>query len=159
VTPGPLLKSDVTPCDAVKLVFRALWPERDWLIARYGRYTFSTRWRHLFDAAARPEKSSAARGLNIAGREESDPRSHTKGTTTDPRTHMHPARRASATLWRQCAVRCCSMCYNPRQAPFHHAVSCASHRRRAGRITGTHAPATRFQCGVVSSHQATGTIL
>ncbi len=37
--------------DAVKLVFRALWPEREWLIARYGRYTFSTRLRHLFDAA------------------------------------------------------------------------------------------------------------
>jgi hypothetical protein len=37
--------------DAVKLVFRALWPERAWLIARYGRYTFSTRLRHLFDAA------------------------------------------------------------------------------------------------------------
>jgi hypothetical protein len=32
------------------LVFRALWPERDWLMARYGRYTFSTRLRHLFDA-------------------------------------------------------------------------------------------------------------
>jgi hypothetical protein len=39
------------PRDAVKLVFRALWPERDWLIARYGHYTFSTRLRHLFDAA------------------------------------------------------------------------------------------------------------
>jgi hypothetical protein len=37
--------------DGVKLVFRALWPERAWLIARYGRYTFSTRVRHLFDAA------------------------------------------------------------------------------------------------------------
>ena len=37
--------------DAVKLVYRTLWPERDWLIARYGRYTFSTRLRHLFDAA------------------------------------------------------------------------------------------------------------
>jgi hypothetical protein len=37
--------------DAAKLIFRALWPERDWLIARYGRYTFSTRLRHLFDAA------------------------------------------------------------------------------------------------------------
>jgi hypothetical protein len=37
--------------DAVKLVFRALWPEREWLIARYGRYMFTTRLRHLFDAA------------------------------------------------------------------------------------------------------------
>jgi len=37
--------------DTVKLVFRALWPEREWLIARYGRYTFTTRLRHLFDAA------------------------------------------------------------------------------------------------------------
>ncbi len=37
--------------DAVKLIFRALWPEREWLIARYGRYTFSTRLRHLLDAA------------------------------------------------------------------------------------------------------------
>ncbi len=39
------------PRDAVKLVFRALWPEREWLIARYGRYTFSTRLRHFLDAA------------------------------------------------------------------------------------------------------------
>ena len=38
--------------DAAKLIFRALlWPEREWLIARYGRYTFTTRLRHLFDAA------------------------------------------------------------------------------------------------------------
>jgi hypothetical protein len=37
--------------DAVKLIFRALWPEREWLIARYGRYSFTTRLRHLFDAA------------------------------------------------------------------------------------------------------------
>jgi len=37
--------------DAAKLTFRALWPEREWLIARYGRYTFTTRLRHLFDAA------------------------------------------------------------------------------------------------------------
>jgi hypothetical protein len=36
--------------DAVKLVFRALWPERAWLIARYGRSAFSTRLRHLFNA-------------------------------------------------------------------------------------------------------------
>lgn len=39
------------PRDAVKLIYRALWPEREWLIARYGRYTFSTRLRHLVDAA------------------------------------------------------------------------------------------------------------
>jgi hypothetical protein len=39
------------PRDAVKLVFRALWPEREWLIARYGRYSFATRLRHLIDAA------------------------------------------------------------------------------------------------------------
>ncbi len=37
--------------DALRLIFRALWPEREWLIARYGRYTFATRLRHLFDAA------------------------------------------------------------------------------------------------------------
>lgn len=37
--------------DAVKLIFRALWPEREWLLARYGRCTFATRLRHLFDAA------------------------------------------------------------------------------------------------------------
>ena len=37
--------------DALRLVWRALWPERDWLIARYGRYTLTTRLRHLFDAA------------------------------------------------------------------------------------------------------------
>jgi hypothetical protein len=37
--------------DAQRLVCRALWPEREWLIARYGRYTFTTRLRHLFDAA------------------------------------------------------------------------------------------------------------
>jgi hypothetical protein len=37
--------------DALCLIFRALWPEREWLIARYGRYTFTTRLRHLFDAA------------------------------------------------------------------------------------------------------------
>jgi hypothetical protein len=39
------------PRDAVKLAFRALWPEREWLMARYGHYTFSTRVRHLLDAA------------------------------------------------------------------------------------------------------------
>ena len=37
--------------DALRLIFRALWPEREWLIARYGRCTFATRLRHLFDAA------------------------------------------------------------------------------------------------------------
>jgi hypothetical protein len=36
--------------DALRLIFRALWPEREWLIARYGRCTFATRLRHLFDA-------------------------------------------------------------------------------------------------------------
>ena len=45
------LGSSIFLRDAAKLVFRALWPERAWLIARYGRYTFSTRLRHLFDAA------------------------------------------------------------------------------------------------------------
>jgi len=37
--------------DGLRLIFRALWPEREWLIARYGRYTFTSRLRHLFDAA------------------------------------------------------------------------------------------------------------
>jgi two-component SAPR family response regulator len=37
--------------DAAKLIFRTLWPEREWLSARYGRYTFITRLRHLLDAA------------------------------------------------------------------------------------------------------------
>jgi Uncharacterised nucleotidyltransferase len=37
--------------DVLRLACRALWPEREWLIARYGRCTFTTRWRHLFDAA------------------------------------------------------------------------------------------------------------
>ena len=37
--------------DAVRLVSRALWPEREWLVARYGHYTFATRLRHLFNAA------------------------------------------------------------------------------------------------------------
>ncbi len=37
--------------DALRLVYRALWPEREWLIARYERYTITTRLRHLFDAA------------------------------------------------------------------------------------------------------------
>jgi hypothetical protein len=33
------------------LFVRALWPEREWLIARYGRYALATRLRHLVDAA------------------------------------------------------------------------------------------------------------
>jgi hypothetical protein len=37
--------------DALRLFARALWPEREWLIARYGRYVLATRLRHLFDAA------------------------------------------------------------------------------------------------------------
>jgi hypothetical protein len=37
--------------DALRLISRALWPEREWLMARYGRCTFATRLRHLFDAA------------------------------------------------------------------------------------------------------------
>jgi hypothetical protein len=37
--------------DMLKLVLRALWPDRDWLIARYGHYTFSTRVRHFLGAA------------------------------------------------------------------------------------------------------------
>ena len=37
--------------DAAKLIFRALWPEREWLTARYGRYTLALRLRHLFSAA------------------------------------------------------------------------------------------------------------
>jgi hypothetical protein len=36
--------------DALRLIFRALWPEREWLIARYGHCTFATRLRRLFDA-------------------------------------------------------------------------------------------------------------
>jgi hypothetical protein len=39
------------PRDVLKLIFRTLWPERDWLSARYGRATFGTRVRHLLDAA------------------------------------------------------------------------------------------------------------
>jgi hypothetical protein len=39
------------PRDILKLIFRTLWPERDWLSARYGRGTFGTRLRHLLDAA------------------------------------------------------------------------------------------------------------
>ncbi len=37
--------------DAVKLVYRALWPEDEWLQARYGRAGVGTRLRHLLDAA------------------------------------------------------------------------------------------------------------
>ncbi len=37
--------------DAVKLVYRALWPEEEWLQARYGRSGWRTRLRHVFDAA------------------------------------------------------------------------------------------------------------
>ncbi len=37
--------------DALRLIFRALWPEREWLIARYGHYSLATRLRHLIDAA------------------------------------------------------------------------------------------------------------
>ncbi len=39
------------PRDAVKLVYRALWPEADWLTARYGRSGWRVQLRHLFDAA------------------------------------------------------------------------------------------------------------
>jgi hypothetical protein len=37
--------------DALRLCAGALWPEREWLVARYGHYTFATRLRHLFNAA------------------------------------------------------------------------------------------------------------
>ncbi len=43
--------------DAVKLIYRALWPEREWLMARYGsgaitrgRAGIGLRLRHLIDA-------------------------------------------------------------------------------------------------------------
>jgi hypothetical protein len=36
--------------DAVKLVYRALWPENEWLRARYGQSGWRTRLRHVFDA-------------------------------------------------------------------------------------------------------------
>ena len=36
--------------DAVRLLGRALWPEREWLALRYGTVTPSIRWRHLFAA-------------------------------------------------------------------------------------------------------------
>jgi hypothetical protein len=39
------------PRDVLKLIFRTLWPEREWLSARYGHYTLGTRVRHFFSAA------------------------------------------------------------------------------------------------------------
>jgi hypothetical protein len=36
--------------DVARLIFRTLWPEREWLSARYGRYSFATRFRHFFAA-------------------------------------------------------------------------------------------------------------
>jgi hypothetical protein len=38
------------PRDALKLILHTLWPERDWLQARYGRYHWSLRWQHLLNA-------------------------------------------------------------------------------------------------------------
>jgi len=40
------------PRDAIHLVCRALWPEREWLVARYGRAGAGVRWRHLVAAAS-----------------------------------------------------------------------------------------------------------
>jgi hypothetical protein len=37
--------------DALRLIGRALWPEREWLLARYGRVTFKVRLRHFVNAA------------------------------------------------------------------------------------------------------------
>jgi len=39
--------------DAVKLIYRAVWPEDEWLQARYGRsdWPLRVRLRHLIDAA------------------------------------------------------------------------------------------------------------
>ena len=37
--------------DTAKLIFRAVWPEREWLTARYGRYTLVMRLHHLLGAA------------------------------------------------------------------------------------------------------------
>ena len=37
--------------DAMKLIYRALWPEDEWLQARYNRAELGTRLRHLFNAA------------------------------------------------------------------------------------------------------------
>lgn len=36
--------------DAARLLWRALWPEREWLALRYGAVTPAVRWRHLFAA-------------------------------------------------------------------------------------------------------------
>ncbi len=38
------------PRDAARLFWRALWPEDDWLAARYGRQDMRTRCRHLLGA-------------------------------------------------------------------------------------------------------------
>lgn len=38
------------PRDAIRLLWRALWPEDDWLAARYGATAFGVRVRHLLDA-------------------------------------------------------------------------------------------------------------
>lgn len=39
------------PADAVRLVWRALWPEADWLAARYGSTAFRVRLRHFLAAS------------------------------------------------------------------------------------------------------------
>lgn len=39
------------PRDALRLLWRALWPERDWLVARYGGAGLGVRARHLLGAA------------------------------------------------------------------------------------------------------------
>ena len=36
--------------DAARLLGRALWPEREWLMLRYGASTPAVQWRHLFAA-------------------------------------------------------------------------------------------------------------
>jgi hypothetical protein len=36
--------------DTLRLVWRAFWPEDDWLVARYGRADPGVRWRHLLSA-------------------------------------------------------------------------------------------------------------
>jgi hypothetical protein len=41
------------PRDAVHLVFRTLWPDREWLAARYGEG--QTRWHHLWNVVRRGE--------------------------------------------------------------------------------------------------------
>jgi hypothetical protein len=38
------------PRDALRLIWRALWPEDEWLIARYGQASRRARWRHLLSA-------------------------------------------------------------------------------------------------------------